>query len=167
MEIKTWKEAKKLIKKWLNDNGHAIKEVKDANTTFNLKIDYPLNTPSNQQISQPKNVSDCIIIYHGVAISKQHLDGLRKMKPKTRDELIESLHRELLFKENQHKFEFESDGILNRVLFAYPLYFDGLSKTNLYKALDINYKTFLYISMELTRRLGGPTPPSDPSHMYG
>ena len=42
MEITTPEQAKALIRKWLDENHHAVTEIKDDAVTFHFEIDYPL-----------------------------------------------------------------------------------------------------------------------------
>ncbi len=168
MVVGTPNEVKEIIRKWLVDNEHSIKELKADDTTFQFEIDHPVGQQTKQIIVQPKKVPDLILVVTSVTVSPEHLSGLQKMKPKARESFLNELGKELIFKENQFEFKLNPNGILSNVVFTYPIYFDGLSKNKLYTALDRNFKSLFYLSVVLTEKVGGsPTAPSDLSRMYG
>lgn len=168
MIIKEPSEAKEIIRKWLTDSEHSIEELKDENANFSIEIDYPVGQQLKQLITQPKKVRDLVLIIHSIVISPEHLTGLHKMKPRARDSLMYELRREFMFKENQFELKFNPDGLLSSIVFTYPIFFDGLSKNNLYKALDTNFRCYLYLSLELSEKVGGGpfSSDSDISRMY-
>ncbi len=168
MTIKTTKEAKEAIHKWLEDNGHSIKEIETNVTTFKFEIDYPVGNPSKQIVANPKKVPDLIAIVHNTKIGTDISNGFQKMKPKIREIFIHNLKKELARDDNTYQFKFDSDGILSNVVFQYNIYFDGLSKDNLYKALATNYKSFFYIRLVLQEQMGvSKSLPTDASRIYG
>lgn len=160
-------EVKETIRRWLVESGHTVEELQDENASFSYEIDYPVGHQLKQLITQPKKVPDLLLVVQSILISPEHLGGLRKMKQKSRESFIYELRKEFMFKDNQYELKFNPDGVLTGIVFTNPIFFDGLSKNNLYKALDMNFKSYLYLSMELSVKVGiGPPPDSDISRMY-
>jgi hypothetical protein len=153
VEIKTSKDAEKFIRKWLTDNGHSIEELSDENSTFNFKIDYPAGQVLRQQVVQPKRIKDLVLAVNPIIITDEYLDGLKKMDKDKRDAFMNQLRKEFMLRENQFEFKFDSDGVLTNVIFTYPIYFDGLTKDSLFRALNTNHKTRLYLYLLLREAL--------------
>lgn len=165
--ISTVKGAKKGIKKWLDDSGHPYREIVADFATFLFVIDYPAGQLTKQQIMQPRQFSDMVVVGANVVISPEHTSVFQKMKPKLRRTFLQDLDNRLLFSDNIHRFEIEDD-VLQRVIFEYPIYFDGLTKHELFKGLNVNHKTFLYLSNKISEKVGDrPTTSSEVSRMYG
>jgi hypothetical protein len=165
--IGTIKGAKKSIIKWLTDNGHTFREIDSDFASFLFVVDYPTGQLTKQQIMQPKLSPDLIVVGANVVISAEHAGVLQKMKPKSRHNLLQEMDNTLLFADNIHRFEIEDD-VLKRVVFEYQIYFDGLTKHELFKGLNANHKTFLYLSNKIAEKVGkGHTTTSDASRMYG
>ena len=165
--IGTVKGAKKSILKWLTDNGHPYREIASDHATFLFVVDYPHGQLTKQQIMQPKHSPDLIVVGANVVISSEHTSILQKMKPKSRHTFLKEMDNRLLFADNIHRFEIEDD-VLHRVVFEYQIYFDGLTKHELFKGLNVNHKTFLYLSNMIAEKVGnGHTTTSDTSRMYG
>ncbi len=95
MTIKTTKEAKEAIHKWLVDNGHSINELENNTAAFQFELDYPVGNPSKQVITNPKKVPDLIAIVHNTLIGTDITNVLQKMKPKKRETFIRNLKKEL------------------------------------------------------------------------
>ncbi len=168
MTIGSPEEAKETIKKWVSNSEHSVREIKADDATFDFEIDYPVGQQTKQHIIQPKKVSDLIVVVNSIAISPEHTAGLQKMKPNVFQTLLNKMGKEFVLKENQYEFQFNPNGILASVVFTYPIFFDGLSKNNLYRALDCNFKSFVFLSMMLTEQIGNvPTTTTDFSRMYG
>ncbi len=162
------KEVKEILRKWLSSNEHSIRELKDDNASFHFEIDFPTGQQSKQHIVQPKKISDLLLIVNSISISPDHQDGLQKMKPDERQSLITSLGKRYVLRDNQYEFNFNHEGLLSGVTFTYPIFFDGLTKNSFYKALDCNFKSYLFLSMTLTELIGNKSsPPQDSSRMYG
>ena len=73
-------QAKDVILKWLKENQHEIKEIKDENANFHFEIDYPLSTQKRQRIIQPKEYPGLVVILNGVSLAPEHIEKLSKMK---------------------------------------------------------------------------------------
>ncbi len=161
-------DAKETIKKWLSSSEHSVREVKAKDSAFDFEIDYPIGQQMKQHIIQPDKVADLIVIVNSIAISPEHLNGLSKMKPAERQSMIHEMGKELVLRDNQYEFQFSPEGVLSSVVFTYPIFFDGLTKDNLYRALDCNFKSFVFLSMVLTEQMGhAPASSHDASRMYG
>ncbi len=167
VEVTTHGEAKEIIQKWLVGDGHSIKELEDDNTNFTFEIDYPAGQKSAQLIIQPKQISDQLVVSHTIAMGPYHQTALSKMKPKAHAAFVADLERGLLLQDNRVLLQFDEAEVLTSVLFQYVIYYDGLSKDSLMRGLEINYKTFLYVSRMLTDKFGGSTSTSTNIPGYG
>jgi hypothetical protein len=161
VEITTWEKAKEQIQKWLTEGGETIEEKEDPGANFHFLIGDPRRSPQKQIIIQPKNSPGMILVIMGVVLDPEHVDGLRKMDGKEREAWMWSLQKGIMFNENNYTLEHDADGILKRVMFTYRLYFDALTRHNLHRAMNTNYKSLLYLAGELSNRLGSPPPASD------
>src|SRR3989338_3507987 len=102
MEITTIEQAKTGIYKWLSENQHEIKEIKDENANFHFEIDYPLNTQKRQRIIQPKEYPGLVVILNGVSLAPEHIEKLSKMKEDKREAFYAGIRRGLIFLENSY-----------------------------------------------------------------
>ena len=161
-EITTTEQAKDVIHKWLTENQHELKEIKDENANFHFEIDYPLSTQKRQRIIQPKEYPGLVVILNGVSLAPEHIEKLSKMKEDKREALYAGIRRDLIFLENSYDMNLDEQGVAKQVQFSYELYFDGLSKTNLFKGLLLNHRTLLYIVSEFNEKFGIPTLPTMP-----
>ena len=166
MEITTWQKAEELTRKWLTEDGHSIEEQKDDNANFHFVIDAPPKSHFKQSIIQPKQTPETVIVVLPVGISQEHADALRKMEQKAREKFVWSVLKVLIFNENAYQLERDQEGIPKKVVFTYELPFDELKKQSLQKAMNLNYRSFLYLIEELRIELEGVSI-SDPSEMFG
>lgn len=162
MEITTVEQAKDGVKKWLTENHHEVNEIKDDNANFHFEIDYPLASQKRQRIIQPKEYPGLVVLLNGVSLAPEHMGKLSELKEDERDEFYESIRKDLLFLDNSYDLNMDEKGIVKQVQFSYELYFDGLSKTNLYKGLLLNHRTLLYIVSTFNESFGIPTLQSAP-----
>jgi len=163
MEIVTVEQAKDGIKKWLTENHHDVNEIKDDNANFHYEIDYPLASQKRQRIIQPKEYPGLVVLLNGVSLAPEHMGKLAELKEEERDDFYESIRKDLLFLDNSYDLNMDEKGIVKQVQFSYELYFDGLSKTNLYKGLLLNHRTLLYIVSTFNESFGIPTLQSAPA----
>ena len=162
MEITTVEQAKDGIKKWLTENHHEVNEVKDDNAHFHFEIDYPLASQKRQRIIQPKEYPGLLVLLNGVSLAPEHMGKLSELTEDERDNFYESVRKDLIFLDNSYDLNMDEKGIVKQVQFSYELYFDGLSKTNLYKGLLLNHRTLLYIVSTFNESFGIPTLQSAP-----
>ncbi|MFQ5815362.1 MAG: DUF2299 family protein [Candidatus Hydrothermarchaeaceae archaeon] len=168
MEISNPEQAGEAIRGWLKDNNHSIKEVDDDGANFHFVIDYPIGAPNKQAITQPKKVPGLIVIINNIIIAPDHIKKLKGMEQKAREDFYSYIRRDLLFLENSYNMSINDEGVLERIQFSYEFYFDGLTKTQLFKGLLLNHRTFLYIVLSLRGRFGGSEPSkSDTPPMFG
>src|SRR3990172_11348105 len=162
MEITTVEQAKAGIFKWLSENQHQVKEITDENANFHFEIDYPLHTQKRQRVIQPKEYPGLVVILNGVSLAPEHIEKLSKMKEDKREEFYTGIRNALIFLDNSYDMNTDEKGVAKQVQFSYELYFDGLSKTNMFKGLLLNHRTLLYIVSEFNEKFGIPTLPTMP-----
>lgn len=162
MEITTPEQAKELIKKWLEENHHQVKEIKDDASNFHFEIDYPLGSLKRQRVIQPKEYPSLVVLLNGVAIAKEHTEQLKKMNENDRDAFYNEIRKDLLFLMNSYDMNLDDEGLAKQVQFSYEFYFDGLSKTKLFEGLLLNHRTLLYIITKFNDEFGVPELPAAP-----
>lgn len=159
MEINTSKQAKDILKQWLEENHHVINEITDDGVTFHFEIDYPLGSLKRQRVLQPKEYPGLVVLLNGVAIANDHIVKLREMTEDDREAFYGEIRKELLFLQNSYDINLDEHGIAKTVQFSYEFYYDGLTKTKLYEGLLLNHRTLLYIVTKFNDQFGIPVMP--------
>lgn len=161
MEFTTPEQAKNAIKKWLTENTHHVNDiVTDENANFHFEIDYPLGTQKRQRIIQPKEFPGLVVLLNGVSLAPEHVEKISEMEDEGREAFYAEIRKDLLFLDNSYDINFDEKGMPKQVQFSYEFYFDGLSKTNLFKGLLLNHRTLLYIVNAFNDKFGVPTMPT-------
>lgn len=160
MEITTNEQAKEAIKKWLTENHHEVKEIKDDAVTFHFEIDYPVGSLKRQRVLQPKDFPGLIVLLNGVAIAQEHLEKLKKLQAAQREKFYSEIRNDLIFLDNSYDLNIDEDGVAKQVQFSYEFYFDSLTKTKLFEGLLLNHRTLLYIVTKFNDKFGIPVMPT-------
>lgn len=160
MEITTPEQAKEIVKKWLEENHHEVKDISDENAAFHFEIDYPLGSMKRQRVIQPKEFPSLIVLLNGVSIASEHADKLKTMENNDREAFYNEIRKDLLFLQNSYDLNVDEGGIAKQVQFSYEFYFDALTKTKLYEGLLLNHRTLLYIITKFNDEFGMPVMPS-------
>lgn len=160
MEITTPEQAKEIVKKWLEENHHEVKEISDENANFHFEIDYPLGSMKRQRVIQPKEFPSLIVLLNGVSIANEHADKLKTMEHNDREAFYNEIRKDLLFLQNSYDLNVDEAGIAKQVQFSYEFYYDALTKTKLYEGLLLNHRTLLYIITKFNDEFGMPMMPS-------
>lgn len=156
MEITTAEQAKETILKWLKENHHQIEDYKDQNAHFHFEIDFPVGTMKKERIIQPNDYPQLILVLNGVSIAPEHAEHLKKMKDDEREGFYNEIRKDLMFSDVSYDLNLDPEGIAKQVQFSYEFYFDGLTKTQLYKALLMNYRVLLYFVTKFNDKFGIP-----------
>lgn len=159
MEITTPDQAKELLKKWLEENHHEVKEINDENATFHLEIDYPLGSMKRQRLIQPKEFPSLVVVLNGVSIAAEHAEKLKTMQQNDREAFYNEIRKDLLFLQNSYDLNTDEAGIAKQVQFSYEFYYDALTKTKVYEGLLLNHRTLLYIITKFNDEFGMPMMP--------
>lgn len=159
LEITTVEQARETVLKWVKENHHNVEEYKDNNANFHFEIDFPLGTPKKQRIIQPKDYPSLILLLNGVSIAPEHMEKLKEMKEDDRERFYNEIRKDLMFSESSYDINLDEAGIARQVQFSYEFYFDGLTKTQLYRGLLVNYRTLLYFVTKFNDRFGLPVVP--------
>lgn len=159
MEITTVEQAKEVIKKWLEENHHQLKEIKDEQASFHFEIDYPLGSLKRQRVLQPKDFPGLIVVLNGVAVANEHLDKIKTMSEEEKEKFYGVMRKDLIFLKNSYDMNLDEKGIVKQIQFSYEFYFDGLTKTHLYEALLLNHRTLLYVVTTFNDKFGVPVLP--------
>lgn len=159
LEITTVEEARDSILRWLKENHHNIDELKDNNANFHFEIDFPIGTPKKQRIIQPKDYPSLILLLNGVSVAQEHMEILRQMDEEEREHFYNEIRKELIFLESSYDINLDEMGVARQIQFSYEFYFDSLTKTQLYRALLLNYRTLLYFVTKFNDKFGLPAMP--------
>ena len=160
MSIETTEDAKTTVTNWLTENGHQIKTIEDEGANFHFEIDYPLGSMKKQRVLQPKDYPGLMVLLNGVAIADEHKKKLHSLTEEERDVFYDQIRKDLLFLDNSYDMNTDEAGTVQQVQFSYEFYFDGLTKTQLYKGLLLNHRTLLYIVTVFNERFGIPNMPT-------
>lgn len=164
MEITTTEQAKKEIMRWLSENGHEVTEITtDENANFHYEIDYPIQSQKRQRIIQPKEYPGLIVILNGVGLAPEHMVKIEEMTEDEKEALYSQLRRDLIFLDNSYDINRDEKNVAKQIQFSYELYFDGLSKTSLFKGLLLNHRTLLHVVSEFNDKFGVPVMPDSPA----
>ncbi|MDH4226225.1 MAG: DUF2299 family protein [Deltaproteobacteria bacterium] len=161
MAVETIEEAKSVITKWLNENGHQVRLVEDTNANFHFEIDYPLSSMKRQRVIQPKEYPGLIVLLNGVAIADEHKKKLKELNEDDREKFYASIRKDLIFAENSYDIGNDEDGIAQQVQFSYEFYLDSLNKTNLFKGLLMNHRVLMYFVTVFNDKFGIPEMPEN------
>lgn len=159
MDITTVEQAAEAIKKWLDENHHQTKEIKDDQSTFHYELDYPIGSLKRQRILQPNEFPGLIVLLNGVSIAKEHIESLTKLSIEERDQFYGEIRNDLLFLKNSYDMNMDDDGVAKQIQFSYEFYLDGLTKTSVFEGLLLNHRTLIYIVTKFNDRFGIPEMP--------
>lgn len=162
MEITAPEQAKEIIKKWLAENHHTVKEVNDENVNFHLEIDYPIGSLKRQRILQPKDFPGLIVLLNGVSIAGDHIERMKKLSEKERDKIYGEIRKDLIFLQNSYDINLDEQGVAKQVQFSYEFYFDALTKTKIFEGLLLNHRTLIYFVTKFNDKFGVPVMPTAP-----
>jgi len=162
MEITAPEQAKEIIKKWLTENHHTVKEVNDENVNFHLEIDYPIGSLKRQRILQPKDFPGLIVLLNGVSIANDHIERIKKLSEKERDKIYGEIRKDLIFLQNSYDINLDEQGVAKQVQFSYEFYFDALTKTKIFEGLLLNHRTLIYFVTKFNDKFGVPVMPTAP-----
>lgn len=161
MEITTVDQAKAAIQKWLEENQHQVKEIKDEQASFHFEIDYPLGSLKRQRVLQPKEYPGLIVVLNGVAVANEHFDKIKTMTDEEKEKFYAQIRKDLIFLKNSYDMNLDEKSNVKQVQFSYEFYYDGLSKTKLYEALLLNHRTLLYVVTTFNEKFGVPVLPKN------
>src|SRR3972149_1308448 len=120
------------------------------------EINFPVGTIKKQRIIQPKDYPQLVLVLNGVSIAPEHAEKLRKMKEEEREDFYNEIRKDLMFSEVSYDLNLDQEGIAKQVQFSYEFYFDGLTKTQTFKALLFNYRVLMYFVTKFNDKFGIP-----------
>jgi len=156
-EIVTSAEARDAIEGWLTGNHHEFSSVEDEAAAFHLDVDYPPRSNKRQRIIQPREFEDMLIFLNGISTAPEHQKQMKEMLPMERDNFFDTLRKQLMFAESSVEWEVNDEGVIEQVQFSFELYFDGLSKTSLFRALLMQHRALLFVITSFNQKFGVPT----------
>ena len=103
-----------------------------------------------------------IVLLNGVSLAPEHVEKLKKMKEDKKEGFYSEIRNDLIFAENSYDMDLGDEGVAKQIQFSYEFYFDGLTKTHLFKGLLLNHRTLLYIVTKFNDKFGVPVMPTAP-----
>ena len=144
------KQAGTIIKKWLESEGLIVNLGTQKKLEFLIEAE---DTVSKIvfSISQPTAI-DVVTISAQIVFGKDDKDIFKKVQPDLQQELIQSLHRELLKLVHDHSV----DKDLKNIQMTERVYIDGgLNRNNFMDALVKVRNAYLYLTSVLIGHFGG------------
>jgi len=142
---------KERVLKWLREEGYSAEKAQDAHTSFRYWV---TKTGSPKfSVFQPKNNPDFILVESAVTLA-----GHDEMFPKITDQtevLSWELQSHLLSRGFHYKIqppEFQSNRP-GAILFAKPIYHDGLSKDRFLETTNQTLNTVVFVILTMRRHL--------------
>lgn len=160
MEITTIEEAEQAIQKWLVENHHNAQRMKDDTANFHFEVDYPVNTQKRQRIIQPKEYPGLILLITGLSTATEHREELKNMGEAEKDAFYSEIMKATLFLDNSYDLNTDENNVATTIQITYDFYFDSLTKTHLFKGLQLNHKTIWYVLNMFNDKLGVPEAPA-------
>lgn len=147
--VTTSKKALESITKWLAEDGLLKEERETEGHHFNISAEYPEGSGWQLSIVQRKENKDKITFISGMSVDKSLNEALGK---KGMEQLMKDFRFGLLNMEGHFNMKTDGDDLTN-VTLTDSLYYDSLTKTNLMKAIDSNWRKFLFTTWTLQERI--------------
>ncbi len=151
--VKTSKEAQQSIKKWLAEEKIPVKDVEDSDSAFHYEVDFPVGRGMKGGIFQPKDNDGRVLTYLGVRIAPELRKRLDELPPAEKSEFLWDLRFQLLFLENSFNMKPSAEK-LERIEFMQRIFYEDLTKSSLFRALELNHKAALSVGWAFQRKLG-------------
>jgi len=159
-------DAMKLIRKWCTDEDMFGQKVEDKNAIWHFVIRYPKGSPKLIDVAQPLGKNDMIVIGAGTRIPFEHMNKMRALKRKKRDEMLWDLRFLLGNRPTTFSLK-QKDGILEEFSNQMIIFFDGLTKDRFMSAVSEVDKSMLLAVWFLHRKFGPPEKKDYEGMMYG
>jgi hypothetical protein len=148
--IKDPEEAAKSITRWLKEEG-AFKEDKETEGYhFNIAAEYKPGSGRLVSIFQNEKSTDKVMLTSGMAFdeaTKEHFKGMKKGK---RASFLEELRYGLLKMPGNFNLIVDDDGTIDEVRLSNFIFYDGLTKNGIFRALEEDWKKFLFITWKIS-----------------
>jgi hypothetical protein len=166
MSLMVVEETREKIKTWLAAEGLLKEEVQIENLYFQLAAEFPAQSGRHLSIIQPRSHEDMIVVFSRIRLADSHQKALSAMPPKERERLIWQMRYDLLFQDSGFEIE-PGGGDLQSIRFTREIYYDGLTKNELMRAIRENFKCELYVVWKFqevfgegqANRIAGPPEP--------
>jgi hypothetical protein len=166
MSLMVVEETREKIKTWLAAEGLLKEEVQIENLYFQIAAEFPAQSGRHLSIIQPKSHEDMIVVFSRIRLADSHQKALSAMPPKERERLIWQMRYDLLFQDSGFEIE-PGGGDLQSIRFTREIYYDGLTKNELMRAIRENFKCELYVVWKFqevfgegqANRIAGPPEP--------
>ncbi len=151
--IKTSKEAQQSIKKWLEEEKIPVQNIEDADSTFHYEVDFPVGRNMKMRIFQPKDNDGRVLTFLGMRLAPELLKRLDELPPAEKSEFLWDLRFQLLFLENSFNMKPSAEKP-ERIEFMQRIFYEDLTKSSLFKALELNHKAALSVGWAFQRKFG-------------
>lgn len=144
-------KIKDQVQIWLSDVGIFRQKVPDDNTNFHFIINYPEDNVMD--VIQPKQSPDLVVIGCATNVSPEHLEEMKKLSSKKREEFIWDLR----FLINNQGVDFQlqhPNNILENFLITAEIFEDGLTKDRLISTIKSVFRAKIQCVWKIQREFG-------------
>ena len=149
------KDVKKLVKKWLEEEGMFDEEAEDPKSVFNYIINYPMELKHKMNILQPADSKDKVLVLSGTRFEPETVERMRSMPQPELDDLLWDLRLSLCARPTEFELRRPGEqGIPEALVITALIYFDGLTKDRLMTTIRDVYKSKLLALWKIQQRTG-------------
>jgi hypothetical protein len=141
-------EAEEIITRWLKEEGAFKEKVESAGFHFNLGAEYRPGRGRLVNIFQSEKSPDRVTIASGMVFGQDMRARLKKMKKARQKVFLDDLRYGLLAMPGNFEFQGEGDEVVG-VRLSEDLFYDGLTKTSFFAAMEDNWKKFLFVTWKI------------------
>jgi hypothetical protein len=154
MPIETIEDAEKFIKRWMDDSGYLVGELRPDGITFQLNGKF--NTGVAFSIIHPEKLARAFTIVAQIDIHPSHIKAIESMGDEEINKLLWGLRRDLFFTIPTFSFIPRGVRIPKAIQFNKQISLDELTEGKLYNNVEYTCRCVLWVAMVLTGRFGQP-----------
>ncbi|NOZ77020.1 MAG: DUF2299 domain-containing protein [Euryarchaeota archaeon] len=144
-------EAKKSIIRWLEEEGAFKEEKETPGYHYTITAEYKPGTGRVVSIYQKEESADKVLITSGMSFDESMKKRFEEMED--REDLLKELRYGLLRMPGNFNLIMDGD-ILEEVRLSNFVFYDALGKDRLIRALEEDWKKFLFITWKVKEHLG-------------
>jgi hypothetical protein len=158
MAVENTAKAEELVQNWLDSRGFydpAGSPDTIPNEFYFIKAGKADNGIPFLVI-QPKALAKTITVIANVTLGKEHFDAFIGLEPRSREEFLWNLQRDIIFAPTAYSFnqEYKADGTFKGIQFTKEISYDELTRGKLASAVMDVTKCVLWVVWTFRRRFG-------------
>lgn len=147
MPVDTMDEARKLVEKWMD--GRYLKKDFPFSDMDNFSYASETALGIGFSIHQPKNHADFVVVRARILFDPDHIEKIRSLAAKDRDDFLWSLKEKLLFWPPHFEFELDDTNLPKAIKFFSEISFDELTIGKLQDAINQITRCLLWVAWSL------------------